>query len=74
MSAKVFGGTLALKGATEEQHAAMPHCEAGCVYCYDEVSQLFTYWLSEQTQYASTEHEHVRGMIQTGIELGYLAP
>jgi len=53
-----FGGTLALKGAIEEQHAAAPHCEEGCFYCEAEVERIFEYWLQEQNRYASTAHEH----------------
>lgn len=55
-----FGGTLALKGAIEEQHAVMPHCEYGCFYCEAEVERIFEYWLNEQTEFASAAHEHVR--------------
>lgn len=57
-----FGGTFALKGAIEEQHASMPHCHDGCVYCMDVVGDIFSYWMREQNRYASAAHEHVRSV------------
>jgi len=57
-----FGGTLALKGAIEEQHAAKPHCEEGCFLCEQEAGYIFKYWLEDQTQYSSAAHEHVRSV------------
>jgi len=45
----MFGGTLALKGAIEEQRATKPpHCEDGCYGCEYEANFIFERWLDEQ--------------------------
>lgn len=44
----IFGGTLALKGATEEQRALRPpHCADGCYACELEAGYIFERWVLE---------------------------
>jgi hypothetical protein len=46
----VFGYTLALKGAFEEQQANKPpHCEPGCYGCTTEAYYIFINWMTERT-------------------------
>jgi hypothetical protein len=44
----VFGGTLALKGAIDEQREHKPaHCVEGCWGCELEIDMIFERWLLE---------------------------
>jgi hypothetical protein len=42
----MFGATLALKGAFDEQREGRPpHCEDGCYHCYLEALYIFERWV-----------------------------
>lgn len=44
----MFGATLALKGAYEEQRRAWPwHCVEGCVGCALEAEDIFDRWVRD---------------------------